>query len=231
MNRDLGYAVIAMLSLTSLAAVWALLNPTVVADPSGRKTNKSAIAALPVIPQKPDASAARERALAVLSARDLFEASEPADIASLRRLTKASVAPPVQLNPVQAVPRALSGNARIPAPVLPAPQALSAAPIPAQPLQPAPVYAQPIQQPAPQYVQPPRPQQQVQQQRFPLTLRGVFPNQQDGGRALVAIPDGRIVSTGLGGVIAGWQVLRIGNASVTLQARGGQMVELRMPGY
>ncbi len=235
MNRDVGYPVIAMLSLTSLAALWILLNPAVVADPSKREAGKAAVAALPVIPKKPDAEAARQRALAVLSARDLFNAPEPADMASVRRLTTASVAPPVQLNPVQAVPRQPFRNTGISAPAqqprAAAPQISAPAPVrqAVQPLAPLSIYVEPARPaPAPQYVQAPQPQPQ---QRFPLTLRGVFPNPQDGGRALLAIPDGRIVSTGLGGVIGGWQVLRIDPAAITLQARGGQIVELRMPGY
>jgi len=49
---------------------------------------------------------------------------------------------------------------------------------------------------------------QQKRQRGSLTLRGVFPSA-TGGRAMVAMPDGRIVNVVVGGVVGGWRVLEI----------------------
>jgi len=71
----------------------------------------------------------------------------------------------------------------------------------------------------------------VRDARFPLTLRGVFPDPRTGGRALVGLPTGQVVTTGPGGVIQGFQVMQINAASIIVQQRGGPPYRLEMPGY
>ena len=60
-----------------------------------------------------------------------------------------------------------------------------------------------------------------------LTLRGVFPSP-NGGRALVAMPDGRVVSVGVGGIVGGWRVLQIQQGAIRL-GRGQRAILLAMP--
>ncbi len=244
MKRDLGYALLAALSLLALTALWALANAPTLANPKEADRARGNTGSLPVLPRRPDNSDALDQAVALLETRDLFSATAPADMASLRRLSKARIAPPVELTPVEDAPRQVRRGfvepqvTYRPAPPITPRQQSIAPPLPQSPPPPAPqVEKRPIAPPAPAYAPPtpqPQPTQQAQairDQRFPLTLRGVFPNPQTGGRAHVALPNGRIVSTGTGGVIEGFQVLQINAASIIVQGRGSPPLRLEMPGY
>jgi len=68
---------------------------------------------------------------------------------------------------------------------------------------------------------------QQKRQRGSLTLRGVFPSA-TGGRAMVAMPDGRIVNVVVGGVVGGWRVLEIRQGAIRL-GRGQRTILLAMP--
>lgn len=63
--------------------------------------------------------------------------------------------------------------------------------------------------------------------RGSLTLRGVFPTS-NGGRALVAMPDGQVVNVAVGGVVGGWRVLGIQQGAIRL-GRGQRTILLAMP--
>lgn len=89
----------------------------------------------------------------------------------------------------------------------------SVAPSPVPEAQPAPAAAQQPEQPAPS--------------RGQLTLRGVFPSP-GGGRALVAMPDGSMVSVGVGGNVGGWRVLQVQQGAIRL-GRGQRTILLAMP--
>lgn len=246
MNRDVGYALLAALSLSALTALWALVNAPSLASPKEAPLVRGNGGSVPVLPRRPDNSEALERAVAVLDTRDLFSATAPADMASLRRLSKAQIAPPVELTPVEDTPRIVQSrqqSAAVPAyrpapvyrPAPPVPQQAFAPPLPQAP-PPPPTRQEPTQRlvPPPTRPAPPAPAQTAQvvrDQRFPLTLRGVFPNPRTGGRAHVALPNGQIVSTGPGGVIEGFYVLQINAASIIVQGRGGPALRLEMPGY
>lgn len=88
------------------------------------------------------------------------------------------------------------------------------------PLQPA---AQAPPAPLPQDV----PREQAPKPQGSLTLRGVYPSP-TGGRALVAMPDGGVVSVGVGGVVGGWRVLQIQQGAIRL-GRGQRVILLAMP--
>ena len=254
MKRDVGYAVFAALSLSIIASVWAFFNASSLADPGEQATRQASKGSLPIVPGPRDTREAQDHALAVLRARDLFSAPEPADMASLRRLAKAKIAPPVQLTPVEGVSRRPPQTQLAPQRVVTAPPVRQ--PQPAPQLQPQPQLQALAPVPAPQRARPapapqatpryaaietpstrqPQPQERMQvpvviDPRFPLTLRGLFPDPRSGGRALIATSDGRVVSTGPGGVIAGFQVLRIDSSTITVQERGGRVFKLGMPGY
>jgi|GEM_PF-2032420 len=234
MKRDVGYALIAALTLTTLAALWTLVQARDIADPDADRETRGLSGSVPVRPPSPDVVEAIQQATDVLAARDLFRAAAPADMATLNRLSKAMIAPPVELVPVEPEPESQRFTAA-PAPrVQAAPPPLPLSPPPPRP----PVQAQQPQQPQP--VAPPRPAaptpsvQQVvtvRDARFPLTLRGVFPDPRTGGRALVGLPTGQVVTTGPGGVIQGFQVMQINAASIIVQQRGGPPYRLEMPGY
>lgn len=233
MKRDVGYALFAALMLSALAAIWALVMAPDLADPDTQVRQRGPSGSVPVLPRAPDNSDAIKQAEAVLDARDLFEAAAPADMATLQRLTTARIAPPVELVPVEPAPARRITRQTVVPPVNPPRPAPSA--VPALPFSPPP--AQPWTQPSVAAPQPIAPSPSVQQvvtmrdSRFPLTLRGVFPDPRTGGRAHVALPSGQIVSTGPGGVIEGFLVMRINAASIIVQGRGGPPLRLEMPGY
>lgn len=232
MKHDVGYALVAALVLSALAALWALVQAPDLADPETRVQVRGIGGSVPVLPQPPENDEAIARAIAVLAARDLFRAAAPADMATLQRLSTAQIDPPVELIPVE------------PQRTRPA-QRFSAAPTPTPPPAyrpaPAPVQTPPAAPPRPQAPReaarpgPASPSSQavvtMRDPRFPLTLRGVFPDPRTGGRAHVALPDGRVVVTGPGGVIEGFQVVAINPASIIVQGRGGPPYRLEMPGY
>lgn len=68
---------------------------------------------------------------------------------------------------------------------------------------------------------------QPQRRRGSLTLRGVFPSA-SGGRALVAMPDGRIIDVAVGGIVGGWRVLEVRQGAIRL-GRGQRTILLAMP--
>lgn len=241
MKRDVGYAIVAALSLTALAALWALVKAPELADPEMPDRARGPSGSVPLLPRALDNSKAIEQATAVLETRDLFRAAAPADMATLNRLSAARIAPPVELVPVEATPRRAAAAAPPPPVYRPTPPRI--APVP-QNVQPSP-QARPLPPPVPSQAQPGAwqnpalPPSSTSQQivtvrgggSFPLTLRGVFPDARTGGRAHVALPNGRVVSAGPGGVIEGYQVVQINAASVIVQGRGGPRLRLEMPGY
>ncbi len=242
MKRDVGYAVFAALTLSALAALWALAKAPELADPDTQDRVRGPSGSVPVLPRPAPNTEAIEQAQAVLNTRDLFRAAAPADMATLRRLSTAQIAPPVELVPVEPAPRRdtarFTATPQVYAPPRPAQPAQnqnrnSVAALPfSPPPQPQPQTARPV--PRPQPIAPsPSARQAVTMRdpRFPLTLRGVFPDPRTGGRAHVALPNGRIVSTGPGGVIEGFQVVQINPASIIVQGRGGPPYRLEMPGY
>ncbi len=240
MKRDVGYALIAALSLSALAALWALVKAPELADPKGPDRALGPSGSLPLLPQALDNSKAIQQATAVLETRDLFRAAAPADMATLNRLSAARIAPPVELVPVEATPRRSAvAQSPSPAPVYrPTPPrtapVISQTVLPAPRTLPPPVPAPSLAQTNPAPLPPSSTSQQVVIARgggFPLTLRGVFPDARTGGRAHVALPNGRVVSTGPGGVIEGYQVVQINAASIIVQGRGGPRLRLEMPGY
>ena len=253
MKRDVGYAVVAALSLSALAALFALVMAPGLADPDASDRYRGPVGSVPVLPLAPDNGKAIEQAVAVLETRDLFRAAAPADMATLNRLSAARIAPPVELVPVEGEPPGRRYAAAPPPlpqqpfyrppppPAVAAPQPppgtiLETRPLPPPPPTPAsppPVAPSPDAWSTPTLPSPPTTQQivTVRDGRFPLTLRGVFPDARTGGRAHVALPNGQIVSTGPGGVIQGFQVLRINPASIVVQGRGGPQLRLEMPGY
>jgi len=223
MKHDVGYALVAALTLSALAALWALVQAPDLADPDTPALARGAGGSVPVLPQALDNTEAVEQAVAVLGARDLFRAAAPADMATLQRLSIARIDPPVELIPVE------------PERTRPAPRFSPPPPPPAPvPTRPAP----PPRPEAPRVLARPGPASPSAQQaitmrdpRFPLTLRGVFPDQRTGGRAHIALPNGQVVVTGPGGVIEGFQVVAINPASIIVQGRGGPPYRLEMPGY
>lgn len=237
MKRDVGYAVIAALILSALAALWALVKAPELANPDTTSRTRGLTGSVPVLPRPVNNAEAIEQAVAVLNTRDLFEAVAPADMATLRRLSTARIAPPVELIPVEPAPnRPVPRYTAAPPPPPTVYRAPAPAPAPAAPVRRSPTLAEQQRQAAQQ--SPPGPPTQSSQQtvtmrdpRFPLTLRGVFPDPRTGGRAHVALPNGRIVSTGPGGVIEGYLVVNINPASIVVQARGGPPLRLEMPGY
>jgi len=237
MKRDVGYALFAALSLLALAALWALVTAPDLADPEMPERARGPSGSVPLLPRAVDNSKAIGQATAVLETRDLFRAAAPADMATLNRLSAARIAPPVELVPVEATPRRPASAppprpVYRPAPPRVAPVTQNAAPA-ARPSPPVSAAA-----PADAWQNPVLPPSSTSQQvmtvrdgRFPLTLRGVFPDARTGGRAHVALPNGRVVSTGQGGVIEGFQVVQINAASIIVQGRGGPRLRLEMPGY
>ena len=236
MNRDVLTAAIAAFSLLSLAGLWALYSAESLADPGGTDQAKPAITSLPVPPKLPDRSAARARAEALFAETQLMRGKDDI-VAGQRRLATAKINPPVRLDPVTAPPeRRLRAR---PAP----PRTAVIAPPPAQPPRPV-APAQTVVLPAPtptpspaaieRYQQPPAQPQPILTARPDtpsIRLRGIVPHPTDGVRVLLAISDGRIVTASLGAQVEGWQVVKIARTSVTLQARNGRAVELRMLGY
>lgn len=230
MNRDVGYALLAALTLTALAALWAFVNAHDLANPDTSQRARGPSGSVPVQPRAPDNSEAVAQAIARLEARDLFEAAAPADMAALNRLASAQIAPPVELIPVEPE-RQRQRFAALPVqPQIARPPALPLSPPPPRPQAQAPA---PVP-PPPRPITPSPSAQQIatmRDPRFPLTLRGVFPDPRTGGRAHVALRNGQVVVAGPGGVIEGFQVIRINAASIIVQARGGPPYRLEMPGY
>lgn len=142
---------------------------------------------------------------------------------------------PIQGAPIQAAPLQTSPiqSSLIPTgPSQPAP--LQTGPIVTRPLMPPQPQMQPL--PGQRYIQaPPQrylpPGRQAVAGQLYLRLRGVVPHPIDGVRALISFPNGQVVSAALGNQIDGWQIVRIGRASVTLVSPAGQLTELRLPGY
>lgn len=231
MSRDVGYAIFAALGLSMAASVWAFFNAPTLADPGEPKPARAQNGALPIVPVERDTTKAQDHALAVLRARDLFTAPKPADMASLRRLARATITPPVQLTPVESEPdRPVTRRVEPPRPTTQA--VLPARPDP-RPLPPV----QSVPPPQPQAIAGPQPVGNnnaipvMRDPRFPLTLRGIFPDPETGVRAMIGTADGRIASTSRGGVVSGYRVVDIGNASITIQERSGRVYRLVMPGY
>jgi len=87
MKRDVGYALIAALTLTTLAALWTLVQARDIADPDADRETRGLSGSVPVRPPSPDVVEAIQQATDVLAARDLFRAAAPADMATLNRLS------------------------------------------------------------------------------------------------------------------------------------------------
>ncbi len=234
MNRDVGYALIAALTLTALASLWVLFNAASLADPDDATRVRGSSGSVPVRPRPVDNAKAIEKAVAVLGTRDLFEAAAPADMAALDRLARARISPPVELVPVtpERDEPAAGIQTFLPPPPPAAPVARPEDLRQAENLASTP---SPAPQAAPPRPAAPAPSSQaavtVSDPRFPLTLRGVFPDPSTGGRAHLALPDGRVVMARPGVMVEGFFVVRINPASIVVQGRGGPPIRLEMPGY
>lgn len=232
MNRDVTTAAIAAFGLISLAGIWALFNAERLADPGGADGARPAQTSLPVPPKLPDRSVARRQAEAVFASRDLLRGEESGS-ESQPRLAVAKIDPPVRLDPVTApleqrlrtrpVPPPRTAIIAPPQPA-PSPQTVIR---PTAPPTPAASVIERYQRPPPE----PQPMQPINPDAPSIRLRGIVPHPVDGVRVLLAISDGRIVTASLGAQVEGWQVVKIGQTSVTLLARNGRAVELRMLGY
>ena len=240
MNRDVLTAAIAAFSLLSLAGLWALFSAERLADPGGTDQATPAITSLPVPPKLPDRSAARMRAEALFAEAQLMRGKDDI-VAGQRRLATAKINPPVRLDPVTAPPeRRLRARPAPPRTAIIAPTPQPPPPQPPRPVAPAQTVVLPAPIPTPsadaieRYQQPPPQPQPILPARPDtpsIRLRGIVPHPTDGVRVLLAISDGRIVTASLGAQVEGWQVVKIARTSVTLQARNGRAVELRMLGY
>jgi len=201
LKKDAWYAAIAAAGLLGIAALYALWAAPQLADPSAKVGRSKLTASLPSPPKFAVDQDVISQAQTILRERDPFVARSGGDDAVARGLELPKLAPPVRFS---------DPGER--ATVIAAPEVTSPQPalIPQSQSPPAPV--------------PPTANQQSQGS---LTLRGVFPSS-NGGRALVAMPDGRVVSVTVGGVVGGWRVLDIRQGAIRL-GRGQRAILLAMP--
>lgn len=211
MKRDAWYAAIAALGLCALTATYGLVTARDIADPKPAAGRQPLTASLPA--PRPSTADTRTEAAAItiLRERSPFVARESDGEGGARGLNLPQLAPPVRFSApgeaatVTAAPRApapASVPASLPASV---PERTAGASVPAAPVSPAP----------------------VQHNQGSLTLRGVFPSP-NGGRALVALPDGQVVSVSVGGIVGGWRVLGIQQGAIRI-GRGQRKILLSMP--
>ena len=202
MKKDAWYAAIAAAGLFSVAAIYAIWAAPDLANPKKSAIRAKLTASLPSTPTFTVDQEVIANAETILRERDPFVAQSNADGGNARGLNLPKLAPPVRFSDPG---ERATVTAAPPAPVQPA-----SATIPQSEGPPAPV--------------PPAANQQPQGS---LTLRGVFPSP-NGGRALVAMPDGRVLSVTVGGVVGGWRVLEIRQGAIRL-GRGQRVILLAMP--
>ena len=202
MKRDAWYAAIAATGLLSIAALYALWAAPQLADPSVRVDKAKLTASLPSPPKFTVDQDVIAKAQTILRERDPFVARSNDDDTVARGLELPKLAPPVRFSdPGERATVVAAPEATIP---------LSTNLIPQSESPPAPL-----------------PPSATQQTQGSLTLRGVFPSP-NGGRALVALPGGSVVSVTVGGVVGGWRVLDIRQGAIRL-GRGQRAILLAMP--
>ncbi len=202
MKKDAWYAAIAATGLFGIAALYALWAAPQLADPSVRASKAKLTASLPSPPKFKVDQEVIANAQTILRERDPFIARISGGDAVARGLDLPKLAPPVRFSD----PGERATVVSVPETVFQQPTNLT-----------------------PQSESPPAPlpPAATQQARGSLTLRGVFPSS-NGGRALVALPDGRVVSVTVGGVVGGWRVLDIRQGAIRL-GRGQRAILLAMP--
>ncbi len=207
MKKDAWYAAIAAVGLLGLAGIYGLWKAPELADKKTTQDRPQLTASLPSPPSAAIDVANISKAHTILKKRDPFTIGETTDDKfAIRGLELPKLGPPVRFSAPDA-----QGNLQVPTQLQtpdPAPvnettsSVISAAPAQAVP-------------------------QTVQRPRGNLTLRGVFPSA-NGGRALVALPDGSVVGVSIGGVVGGWRVLGIRQGAIRL-GRGQRSIVLAMP--
>lgn len=203
MKKDAWYAAIAAAGLFSAAGLYGIWAAPEIANPKISTPRTKLTASLP----SPPAFAVNQDVIAnaktILRERDPFVARTADSVGNSRGLNLPKLAPPVRFSD-------------------PGERATVAA-VPAEPTsRPAPTLTPQSQSPAA-----PVPAQTTQRPQGSLTLRGVFPSP-NGGRALVAMPGGQVVSVTVGGVVGGWRVLEIRQGAIRL-GRGQRAILLTMP--
>lgn len=204
MKKDAWYAALAAIGLCALTAAYGLVSAADIADPSESKRRAPLKASLPLPPVADPEKTVETAALTILEERNPFLPGRSDGELAGRGLNLPKLAPPVRFSDpgerVTATVPVVQSPPRTP------PQQ------PARSVSEAPVSPSPA--PAPQ-------------RQGSLTLRGVFPSP-NGGQALVALPDGRVVSVGVGGVVGGWRVLGIEQGAIRI-GRGQRKYLLSMP--
>jgi len=202
MKKDAWYAAIAAAGLLTFAGLYAIWAANELADPkvSGQRTKLTAS-----LPSPPAFTVDRDivaNAETILRERDLFVLRSNAEGESARGLNLPKLAPPVRFSDPgeRATVSALPQASPTPPAALPPQQESPTAPVPTR---------------------------TTQQSQGSLTLRGVFPSP-NGGRALVAMPGGEVVSVTVGGVVGGWRILEIRQGAIRL-GRGQRAILLTMP--
>ena len=203
MKRDAWYAAIAAAGLCSAAALYGLITAPSIADPNITLARPKLTASLPSPPTPSLNEETLANAQTILRESDPFVARAEGGSSTALSLVKPKLGAPVQFS----VPDEAGAVATV-------------APAPATPPTLQPQAAIP-QAPVPQGTPTPPPTSGS------LTLRGVFPSP-TGGRALVAMPDGQVVSVGVGGIVGGWRVLQIQQGAIRL-GRGQRAILLAMP--
>jgi hypothetical protein len=202
MKKDAWYAALAAIGLCALTAGYGLVSATAIADPNQNTRRAPLKASLPLPPVADPQRATETAALTILEERNPFLPGRSDEELAGRGLNLPKLAPPVRFSDPgeRATVTAVPSPPRASAPQQPARAAVSEAPV--------------SPSPAPQ-------------RQGSLTLRGVFPSP-NGGQALVALPDGRVVSVGVGGVVGGWRVLGIEQGAIRI-GRGQRKILLSMP--
>jgi hypothetical protein len=202
MKKDGWYAAIAAAGLFSVAGLYGIFASAKIANPAISAPKTKLTASLPSPPTFAVDTEIVENAKTILRERDPFIARERDDGGNARGLNLPKLAPPVRFSDPgeRATVTAVQPSPPSPAPVLTPRSESPPAPVPAQ---------------------------AAQRAQGSLTLRGVFPSP-NGGRALVAMPGGQVVSVTVGGVIGGWRVLEIRQGAIRL-GRGQRAILLTMP--
>ena len=212
MKRDAWYAAIAAFALLGVAALYALIRAPSLADPEVSLSQARLTASRPLPPRSTGQDETLDTALTILDARNPFVPRPAGEEVDIRGLSLPKLGPPVRFSEpgTASSVEVASEPAR---PALQPRESVPAAPRASSP--PPPAQAAPArQQPAPRA-------------QGTLTLRGVYPSP-SGGRAHVALPDGRIVVVGVGGLVGGWQVRQIRQGAIRL-GRGQREIILAMP--
>ena len=210
MRRDGWYAAMAAFVLVGAGAAFALVKAPEIADPREAGRGRMLRPAVPTPPGSPVDEAVLTAALDRLAARDPFAPTGDGGHEA-PMLARARLGDPVRFSdPTATRTRTAEAPARTrPREAAARPAASAPPPQPSRPAVPA------------------APRQVAERQTGSMTLRGVYPTPQ-GGRALVAMPDGRVVSVGLNGSVGGWRVLDIRQDAIRL-GRGQRAILLALP--